>query len=30
MKTHLPWSCCLLLTLVLTGCGGAIVLPDAA
>ena len=30
MKTHLPWSCCLLLTLVLTGCGGAIALPDAA
>ena len=30
MKTHLPWSCCLLLTLVLTGCGGAIVLPEAA
>ena len=31
MKTHLPWSCCLLLTLVLTGCGGAdaIVLPEA-
>ena len=30
MKTHLPWSCCLLLALVLTGCGGAIALPDAA
>ena len=30
MKTHLPWSCCLLLTLVLTGYGGAIALPDAA
>ena len=30
MKTHLPWGCCLLLTLVLTGCGGAIALPDAA
>ena len=30
MKTHLPWSCCLLLALVLTGCGGAIVLPEAA
>ena len=30
MKTHLPWSCCLLLTLALAGCGGAIVLPEAA
>ena len=31
MKTHLPWSCCLLLTLALAGCGGAdaIVLPEA-
>ena len=30
MKTYLPWGCCLLLALALTGCGGAIVLPDAA
>lgn len=30
MKTHLPWICCLLLMLALTGCGGAIALPDAA
>ena len=31
METHLPWSCCLLLTLALAGCGGAdaIVLPEA-
>ena len=31
MKTHLPWGCCLLLTLALAGCGGAdaIVLPEA-
>lgn len=30
MKTHLPWSCCLLLTLTLAGCGGTIALPEAA
>ena len=32
MKAHLPWSCCLLLALALTGCGkaNAIALPDAA
>ena len=31
MKTCLPWFICgLLLTLALTGCGGAIALPDAA